>query len=83
MHDVAKAFRPEDHSKNALSLCKKFRPEIPEGVTDWGAKGTLDTDRIRSLASEKLRTPGPVVFRFDASITNAISPLQSAYDPND
>jgi hypothetical protein len=51
MRDLAKAFRPEELSQNAFSLYEKFRPAIPEGVTGWGAKGTLDTDRIRSLAS--------------------------------
>jgi hypothetical protein len=53
MHDLTKAFPPEELSHNAFSLYEKFRPAIPEGVTGWGAKGTLDTDRIRSLASEK------------------------------
>ena len=53
MRDLAQAFRPEQLSKNAFSLYEKFRPEIPEGATGWGAKGNLDIDRIRSLASEK------------------------------
>jgi hypothetical protein len=53
MRDPAKAFRPEQLSKNAFSLYERFRPAIPEGVTGWGAKGRLDVDRIRSLALEK------------------------------
>jgi hypothetical protein len=53
MRDLAKAFRPEQLSQNAFSLYEQFRPAIPEGVTGWGAKGNLDTDRIRSLALEK------------------------------
>jgi hypothetical protein len=53
MRDLAKAFRPEQLSKNAFSLYERFRPAIPEGVTGWGAKGRLDIDRIRSLAAEK------------------------------
>jgi hypothetical protein len=53
MRDLAKAFRPEQLSLNAFSLYEKFRPRIPEGVSGWGAKGWLDFDRIRSLASEK------------------------------
>ncbi len=52
MRDVAKAFQPEHLSKNAFSLYERFRPAIPGGVTGWGAKGNLDIDRIRSLASE-------------------------------
>jgi hypothetical protein len=53
MRDLAKAFRPEDLSQNAFQLYEKFRPAIPQGVTGWGAKGRLEIDRIRSLASEK------------------------------
>jgi hypothetical protein len=32
-------------------------------VTGWGAKGTLDTDRIRSLASEKCRAAALAILR--------------------
>lgn len=53
MRDLAKSFRPEQLKENAFTLYEKFRPAIPEGVTGWGAKGNLDIDRIRSLASEK------------------------------
>jgi hypothetical protein len=53
MRELAKSFRPEQLSQNAFSLYEHFRPSIPEGVTGWGAKGNLDLDRIRSLASEK------------------------------
>jgi len=53
MLDLAKAFRPEQLSKNAFSLYEEFRPAIPEGVRGWGAKGNLDIDRIRSLARER------------------------------
>ena len=53
MRDLAKAFRPEQLSKNAFSLYEEFRPAIPEGVKGWGAKGNLDIDRIQSLALEK------------------------------
>ena len=53
MRDLAKAFRPEQLSKNAFSLYEEFRPAIPEGVKGWGAKGNLDIDRIHSLSIEK------------------------------
>jgi hypothetical protein len=53
MQDLAKAFRPDELSRNAFSLYESFRPSIPEGATGWGAKGTLDIDSIRLLASEK------------------------------
>jgi len=53
MRDFAKSFRPEQLLKNAFSLYEQFRPAIPEGVKGWGAKGSLNIDRIRSLALEK------------------------------
>jgi hypothetical protein len=53
MRDLAKPFPREQLLKNGFGLYEKFRPEIPEGVRGWGAKGKLDIDRIRSLASEK------------------------------
>src|ERR1035438_3861313 len=46
MRDLAKAFRPEQLLKDAFSLYEQFRLAIPEGVTGWGAKGTLNIDRI-------------------------------------
>jgi hypothetical protein len=53
MRGLAKAFRPEQLEENAFKLYEKFRPAIPEGVTGWGAKGSLDIGRIESLAREK------------------------------
>jgi hypothetical protein len=53
MHDLAKAFKPDQLRTNAFTLYEKFRPTIPEGVRGWGAKGNLDIDRIRSLVKEK------------------------------
>jgi hypothetical protein len=53
MRDLAKAFRPEKLRTNAFNLYERFRPSIPEGVSGWGAKGTLDIDRIRSMTLEE------------------------------
>ena len=53
MQELAKAFQPEELSKNAFSLYERFRPSIPAGVTGWGAKGNLDVDLIRSLGSDR------------------------------
>ena len=50
MRGLAKTFRPDELRENAFRLYEGFRPAIPEGRTDWGAKGKLDIDRIRSLA---------------------------------
>lgn len=53
MHDLVKGFSPVQLSANAFHLYEQFRPAIPEGVRAWGAKGELDTGRIRSLAPKK------------------------------
>jgi hypothetical protein len=53
MRALAKAHRPEQLKVNAFTLYERFRPSIPEGVTGWGAKGTLDIGRIESLAPQK------------------------------
>jgi hypothetical protein len=53
MRELAKAVTREQLMANAFGLYEKFRPEIPAGVKGWGAKGNLDIDRIRSMASEE------------------------------
>ena len=50
MEKLAKSYTPKQLESKAYSLYEKFRPEIPEGVKGWGAKGELDLDYIRSLA---------------------------------
>jgi hypothetical protein len=50
MEKLAKAYTPKQLESKASDLYEKFRPEIPEGVKGWGAKGELDLDYIRSLA---------------------------------
>ena len=50
MEKLAKAFTPKQLESKAFGLYEKFRPEIPEGVKGWGAKGELDLVYIRSLA---------------------------------
>jgi hypothetical protein len=53
MRDLSKAFKPAELAPKAFGLYERFRPSIPEGVAGWGAKGTLDLARVRSLAKEK------------------------------
>ena len=53
MSALAKAFKPEQLAGVAFGLYEEFRPGIPEGVSGWGAKGELDLDRLRALASKK------------------------------
>jgi hypothetical protein len=49
METLARAFKPAALAEEAYRLYERFRPEIPEGVRGWGAKGVLDLDRILSL----------------------------------
>ncbi|MGH8104194.1 MAG: hypothetical protein ACREJQ_06715 [bacterium] len=51
MTALARAFEPEELGNIAFNLYEGFRPKIPGGTAGWGAKGVLDLDRIRSLAS--------------------------------
>jgi len=51
METLAKSMPPEQLETRGFSLYEKFRPQIPEGKKGWGAKGELDLDLIRHLAS--------------------------------
>ena len=51
MRQLTEAFDPEELASAAYSLYEQFRPQIPPGVRGWGAKGKLDLDFIRSLAT--------------------------------
>ena len=42
-------FKPEQLQREAFRLYEQFRPEIPEGVRGWGAKGELDLARMRQV----------------------------------
>jgi hypothetical protein len=53
MEDLAKAYPPDQLAAQAYALYEQFRPEVPEGTKGWGAAGTLDLYRIRSLSKEK------------------------------
>lgn len=50
MQALAKSRAPHALAAEAFALYEKFRPAIPSGTAGWGAKGTLDLRRIRSLA---------------------------------
>lgn len=49
MERLANSLPPERLAVEAFHLYERFRPEVPAGVTGWGAKGTLDLGRILSL----------------------------------
>jgi hypothetical protein len=53
MMKLASALGPDALAQHGFSLYEQFRPEIPESVGGWGAKGELDLDRIRKLAAQK------------------------------
>jgi hypothetical protein len=55
MEEVAAAFTPDELEDRAYHLYVEFRPEIPAGKRGWGAKGQLDTERIRSLVGSPKR----------------------------
>ena len=48
--ELANVFDPDELAQQGFSLYERFRPQIPEGVSGWGAKGELDLGRIRKLA---------------------------------
>ncbi|MGA2662532.1 MAG: hypothetical protein ABSH34_34060 [Verrucomicrobiota bacterium] len=48
--ELASALDPDELAQQGFSLYEQFRPQIPEGVSGWGAKGELDLGRIRKLA---------------------------------
>jgi hypothetical protein len=53
MESLARAFHPQELNIVAFSLYERFRPEIPAGVSGWGAKGKLDLNKIRALAKKE------------------------------
>jgi hypothetical protein len=50
MQRLAKSYKPLELTDCAFRLYERFRPEIPEGVKGWGAKGVLDLGVIERLA---------------------------------
>ena len=53
MQRLAKSLKPKKLADEAFRFYEQFRPSIPEGVKDWGAKGDLDLGMIQTLAKEK------------------------------
>ncbi len=50
MERLAQSAAAAELAKRAYALYEQFRPQIPAGVTGWGAAGNLDLDRIANLA---------------------------------
>ena len=51
MRELAAAYTPRQLGSRAYVLYERFRPEIPAGARGWGARGALDVDLIRRMAS--------------------------------
>jgi hypothetical protein len=51
MTELANALTPEELAQKGFGLYEQFRPNIPEGVQGWGAKGELDLGHISKLAA--------------------------------
>ena len=49
MTELANATRPDELAQKGFGLYEQFRPNIPEGVQGWGAKGEVDLELIRKL----------------------------------
>ena len=53
MQRLSKSLGPKELAERCFGLYKRFRPEIPEGVKGWGAKGILDLKVIEQLATDR------------------------------
>ena len=51
MTALARSRTPRRLADEAFTLYEEFRPAVPKSVRGWGARGTLDLARIRSLAA--------------------------------
>lgn len=49
MRALAKSMPVDELKRRAYALYEEFRPEVPAGKRGWGAAGTLDLEKIRSL----------------------------------
>jgi len=53
MEELARSQKPDVLAARAFGLYAQFRPQIPDGVKGWGAKGKLDLGLIRSLGKSQ------------------------------
>jgi hypothetical protein len=52
MTELTNALEPDELAQRGFSLYEQFRPNIPEGVQGWGAKGELDLGRLSKLVAQ-------------------------------
>jgi hypothetical protein len=50
MEELAASLPPAELARRAFELYERFRPEVPSDERGWGAKATLDMERIRTAA---------------------------------
>ena len=50
METFAGTLDKEELNRIGFRLHEHFRPEVPEGVTGWGAKGESRLEKIRGVA---------------------------------
>jgi hypothetical protein len=48
MEELANSLDPGELNRIGFRLYEHFRPEVPEGVQGWGARGELRVERIRA-----------------------------------
>jgi hypothetical protein len=48
MESLAASYPPDELNRIGFHLYERFRPEVPEDVSGWGAKGELKVGRIRN-----------------------------------
>jgi len=54
METLAASLPPEELNRVGFRLYERFRPEVPDGVQGWGAKGELRVEQIVGAAGETL-----------------------------
>ena len=50
MEKLAASLPPEELNRVGFRLYERFRPDVPEGASGWGAKGELRVERIVGAA---------------------------------
>jgi hypothetical protein len=53
MEALAASLPPAELARSAFSLYERFRPEVPSDERGWGARATLDVERIRTATQDR------------------------------
>jgi hypothetical protein len=52
MAELAAAQEPNELYRRGFRLYERFRPNVPQGESGWGAKGELDLAKVRAAADK-------------------------------